>query len=903
MALEEYRDKRHFDKTPEPAGDADGPAEAKRGGLLYVIQKHAARQLHYDFRLELDGTLLSWAVPKGPSLDPRDRHLAARVEDHPLEYGSFEGTIPHGEYGAGTVELWDRGTWEPESDPHQGLAKGDLKFMLHGEKLKGSWVLVRMKPRRGFEKGENWLLIKHRDEFAVDGDGQALLRDLDRSVASGRNIEEIAAEGTASIWHGDRPAAEQADLRPGEGFRLDPSSLPGARAVAEIPRFVQPELATLVEAAPEGDAWVHEVKFDGYRALSRIEHGRVEIYSRSDRDWTEHFKLVAEDLARLPADAAMLDGEVVVQMPDGSTSFQELQRVLGSDKPGGFRRPQRPATDSADPGLAEGDGTEPAPPGGRLLYYAFDLLFLNGYELLASPIEARKELLKRLLSRQPGGLTGTRVRYSDHVAGGGEAFLHEACRLGLEGIVSKRAGSGYRAGVRGSDWQKSKCRNEQEFVIGGYTDPGGSRQGFGALLLGVGGADGLRYVGKVGTGFDDRLLRTLAQRLRALEVEKAPFDSGLERAPKGSHWVQPTLVAEVAFSEWTRDGGLRHPSFKGLREDKVATEVTREKPDPPPAAAPDPQPAANSGTPPVVLTHPERVFWPGDGVTKQGLAEYYRRVAPWMLPYVVGRPVAMVRCPEGVEAGPGRGDDKGRGEPCFFHKHPGPDFKGPFEVVTITESEGPRPYLTITEPESLTALVQMGVLEVHVWGATWPDIERPDVLVFDLDPDAAVAWETLAEAARLMREVLRNLGLETFVKTTGGKGLHVVAPITPWEEWPVVHAFSKAVAEAFAAGAPDRYTANMSKSKRAGKIFLDYVRNTRGSTSVAPYSTRARERATVSVPLGWEELDGKVRPDFFTVTNIGQRLDAQRADPWEGYHDARKGQTVTGAMRREVGLG
>jgi len=925
MALEQYREKRDFEKTTEPAGGAT--AGAPQAGLLYVIQKHAARRLHYDFRLELDGVLLSWAVPKGPSLDPRDRHLAARVEDHPVEYGAFEGTIPAGEYGAGTVELWDRGTWEPQGDPHAGLAKGDLKFTLHGEKLKGSWVLVRMKGRPGEEGKENWLLIKHRDDYAVDGDGSAILSEQDRSVASGRTLDEITAGADASVWHGDRPPGEQTDAHPGEELSLDPSALTNARPVSELPRFLEPELATLVERAPEGERWLHEVKFDGYRALSRIEDGRVDMRSRNDKDWTSHFALIAADLARLPVTSAMLDGEVVVQMPDGTTSFQELQTALGTDRSGRNPRPAKPASNSPAP---HGD----AIPGGRLLYYAFDLLYLDGYELLDAPLEERKELLKRLLSRQTAALGATHIMYSEHIAGDGPEFLENACGFGLEGMMSKAAGSRYRAGVRGGEWLKTKCRQEQEFVIGGYTDPAGTRTGFGALLVGVHEDGALRYVGKVGTGFSDALLGSLGRRLRDIEVDAPPFAVDVKRAPKGSHWVRPELVAEVAFAEWTRDGDIRHASFKGLREDKPASEVGEERPaegpaamteataasgpvaadaaPPSPSAAEPPakrrrsrpaaSPHASSGDS-VTLTHPDRVFWPADGTTKQALADHYATVAHLMLPYVVGRPISMVRCPEGVDGPDGTARRPGgRGGPCFFHKHPGADFKGPLDVVSIVESEGANPYFTITEPASLTALAQMGVLEIHIWGATWPDIEHADMLVFDFDPDPAVEWEALADAAWLMRDVLKALGLQTFVKTTGGKGLHVVAPITPREDWTTVRNFCKAIADAFVATTPDRFTANMLKAKRTGKIYVDYVRNTRGSTSIAPYSTRAKEHATVSVPLRWEELSGEVRPASFTVLNLGERLRALTGDPWEGFHVAGRAQTVTDDMKRAVGL-
>ncbi len=944
MALETYRKKRHFEKTPEPsgarepAGDSEqepSPSEsaprpgATKGGLLYVVQKHAASRLHYDLRLELDGVLLSWAVPKGPSLDPHDRHLAARVEDHPLEYGGFEGIIPKGEYGAGTVELWDRGTWEPEGDAHVGLAKGDLKFTLHGEKLKGGWVLARMKPRAGQEEKEVWLLIKHRDEYAVDGGSEAVLRDQPGSVASGRTLEEITAAAGASVWHGDQPANGQTEARPGEDFLLDPSRVTGARHVATMPHFVPPELATLVKRAPEGGQWLHEVKFDGYRVLSRIENGSVEMYSRNDKDWTGTYRVLADQLAKLPVEAAMLDGEVVVQLPSGKTSFQELQNVLGT---------------------AESDGA------GRLLYYVFDLLYLNGWDLLDSTIKERKALLKSLLSRS--GEHG-RVLFSDHISGDGGTFLAEACRLGLEGVVSKRTGSRYRPGARTGEWLKAKCLQEQEFVIGGFTDPAGSRTGFGALLLGTYDGEKLRYVGKVGTGFNERLLRHLGDRLRRIEIETPPFAEHLARTPKRAHWVKPELVAEVAFSEWTQAGDLRHPSFKGLREDKPPREVVREEetsvsdapaplvPTEPPLsrrrpasqqrstarqrsareqrAAPRHRPAGVAGpgaagvagpgaaaegnkSPAdnrvrgVALTHPERILWPLDQITKRELVEYYLTIADRMLPYVLRRPISLVRCPDGIKGSAATiRQGRGRRGPCFFHKHPGPDFPGPFERVTIEESGGPQTYLTVTEVGSLVGLAQMGVLEIHVWGSSWPDIEHPDTLVFDLDPDPAVEWAALAQGARLMKEVLSALGLESFVKTTGGKGLHVVAPIVPEGNWEVVRGFCKSIAEALVGHAPDRFTANMAKEKREGKIYVDYVRNTRGATSIAPYSTRAHDDATVAVPLRWSELSGRVRPDAYTIGNIQDRLRRLRGDPWDGYLEAQRTQGLTAAMKRAGG--
>jgi bifunctional non-homologous end joining protein LigD len=913
VPLEEYRSKRDFRKTREPAG-ARGPGGAGGApgtpGLLYVIQKHDASRLHYDFRLELDGVLLSWAIPKGPSLDPHDRHLAARTEDHPLEYGSFEGTIPEGEYGAGTVLLWDRGTWEPEGDLREMLKKGDLKFTLHGEKLTGSWVLVRMKPHPERGDKEEWLLIKHRDEQAVDADRQRVLRERPESVASGRSLEEISAAGQASVWYGSQPPSEQTGVRAGEDFAIKPGALRGATP-APPPRFVLPELATPVKKAPAGGDWLHEIKYDGYRAIARIERGEIKMYSRNGKDWTARYAAIAAELARLPVESAVTDGEVAVLLSDGRTSFQELQNALGNET--ARRREQGES---------------------RLLYYIFDLLYLDGFDLTRVAIEDRKDLLRRLLARLG---QGGPLRYSNHIPGSGAEMLAQACGLGLEGIVSKRVSSPYRPGVRGAEWVKTKCKNQQEFVIGGYTDPAGARTGFGALLLGVREDGGLRYVGKVGTGFGEKSLTALASRLGGMRTNDPPFTIDVAKAQKNSHWVRPELVAEVEFTEWTRDGGIRHPSFKGLREDKPAEDVTAEVPVKATdvdmaASAPAPagghagagRAAATAATEPaaaghgagatraataangsqingVAITHPDRVFWPTPGVTKLDLIRYYDLVAERMLPYVLNRPIAMVRCPAGVEDGEGEVRQRG-GRPggCFFHKHPAEDFPGPVGRVMITESGGPAPYLTITDAGGLTALAQMGVLEIHIWGSTWPDIERPDMMVFDLDPGPGVEWPALADGARLVREVLRSVHLKSFVKTTGGKGLHVVVPLTPAEGWKEVREFCHRVAEIMVELSPERFTANMSKAKRGGKMYVDYVRNTRGSTSIAPFSTRAKERATVAVPLRWAELSGRIRPDSYTVESLGSRLRRQKDDPWEGFFETRDTQRLDPGIRKAL---
>ena len=847
MSLETYREKRDFGTTPEPTGGSSAGS-----GRLYVIQKHAASRLHYDFRLELDGVLLSWAVPKGPSLDPHDRHLAVRVEDHPIEYGGFEGTIPKGEYGGGTVAVWDTGTWEPENDPHAGLEKGDLKFTLHGEKLGGSWVLVRMKRRSEEEGKENWLLIKHRDPYATDGDGAAILAERPESVLTGRTIDQIAADAETTS------AEEASGGTPTPRPRPDPATLPGARRSERLPRFVQPELATLVRAAPGGEEWLHEVKFDGYRALARIDSGRVEMYSRNDNDWTERWAPIAEELAALDVDSAILDGEVVVELEDGRTDFGALQHDLGSGR-----------TD-------------------RLRYYVFDAPYLNGYDLTAVGLARRKAVLRDVLEASG---EHDRVRYADDVRGHGTAILAAACEHALEGIVSKRADAPYRAGARGAEWVKTKCLLRQEFVIVGWTPPSGTRVGFAALLLAVNDPDGeLRYIGRVGTGFSDRFLTEFGERLRSVEVPGPSVTRGAERTPRSARWVEPRFVAEVAFAEWTADGTIRHQTFQGLREDTSPRDVFIE----------DPQPEAGTASS-VTLTHPDRVFWPQSGTTKRDLADYYTWVAPYMLPYILHRPISMVRCPSGVGgARAGRALSGGPAE-CFFHKHPGPDFPGPFERIEIVESVGPGTYLTITEPGSLVALAQMGVLEVHIWGSTWPDIERPDFMVFDLDPSEEVGWPELVAGARLLRDVLNGLGLESFVKTTGGAGLHVCVPLQPSVDWASARGFAKAVADAIAAYEPEKFIATMSKAKRVGKVYVDYLRTARAATFVAPYSTRAKTRPTVSVPLRWDELGGRVRPDTYNIDNLRRRLSHLKGDPWEGFFEIR--QEITPRMIQEIGAG
>jgi bifunctional non-homologous end joining protein LigD len=908
VSLQEYKRKRDFKKTPEPAGKVHAPQ-----GNSFVIQKHAATRLHYDFRLEMEGVLRSWAVPKGPSLDPAEKRLAVHVEDHPLEYGGFEGIIPKGQYGGGTVLLWDRGTWFPEGDPVAAYRKGHIKFRLEGEKLHGGWHLVRLHGERAGENKENWLLFKADDEAAVPGSGDAVTAEYADSVETGRSIDEVAADPD-KVWQSNRaekvkktavkakPAAKKTaskkapakkTARKAAAPAVDPSQIPGARK-AKMPVGIEPALATLVSEPPSGDEWIHELKLDGYRILCAVDGGEAKIFTRHAKDWTDRFGPVAEAAAKLPVSSALLDGEVVVLEPDGTTSFQALQNALTAD--------------------GERD----------LVYFVFDLLYLDGYDLRSAPLTARKEALTALVS---GGEAGPALRLSDHVQGQGEGFYHQACKLGLEGIVAKRAGAPYSSG-RGKDWLKIKCLKRQEFVIVGFTDPEGSRVGLGALLLAVNNEDGeLVFAGKVGTGFDDRTLRDLRKRLGKLERKTPAF----KNPPRGaearrSHWVEPKLVGEVAFTEWTREGILRHPAFQGLREDKPASEVVREEPQEtaavekdegtqrtarikrtdkkaakavrvkrtakkgqvPPVHPVAPEAATATEFSGVRFTHPERVLFPEQGVTKRDLAIYYERIADWILPHISDRPLTLVRCPEG------------RQKQCFYQKHVTDQFPASVRRVEVAEGGKNVPYGAVRSLEGLLSLVQMGVLEFHIWGSHIDAVEKPDYVVFDLDPDEGLPWERVVEGATTMRQLLEHLGLRSFLKTTGGKGLHVCVPLTRRDSWDEVKAFTKAVSEAVVAHDPKRYTSKLPKASRKGKIFIDYLRNGRGATSICAYSTRARADAPVSTPLFWEELETDVRANTYTVRNLPERLEGLDADPWADFLKVR--QSLTAAMKKAVGM-
>lgn len=883
MPLEDYERKRDFSQTPEP-----GPViKSSPHANTFVIQKHAARRLHYDLRLELGGMLKSWAVPKGPSLDPSEKRLAVHVEDHPLDYAGFEGTIPAGEYGAGTVIVWDRGYWYPvgdaAEDPERAYREGKLKFRLEGEKLHGAWMLLRLGGKRNQDKDkDNWLLFKERDDEARAGDDAAVTVLLPDSVATGRSLEDVAEGGRAT----SAPLHDSA--------AVDPAALQGARR-APAPVGLAPELATLVGKPPEGDAWLHEIKFDGYRVMCRLEMGSAQMLTRRGADWTSHFPILLDAVQRIPAQSAILDGEVVYVQPDGRTSFLELASALQS-------------------------GTDVD---GRIVYYVFDLPYLDGYDLTRVPLHLRKTALRGLLAAYS---STDRVRYVEHVRGSGDDFLEQACEFALEGEIAKRWDSFYRPG-RGRDWLKVKCMHRQEFVVGGFTGRANHADEIGALLLGFHDRmDGpLLYAGRVGTGWDERSAGELRSRLEAVRVDKSPFvnfKGGKREA--GVVWVRPELVVEVEYLSWNAGGVLRHASFEGLRLDKLASEVVAEseKGDPlqpltPPAAAltPPPEEAAAAHPPQpdaeaqasesaaatvvsegagvdkgggkdgarrrkkgdgvavagVVITNPGRMMYPELGLTKLDLAHYYEDVATWMLPHVSRRPLTMVRCPEG----------HGRG--CFFQKHAVDQFPEAIRRVPIQEEDGVATYVAIDSTAGLLSLVQMGVLEFHVWGSHMETLEYPDQVVFDLDPDPDLPFVKVIEGARLLRSVLEDLGLQSFVKTTGGKGLHVVVPVMPSYRWDEVKPVTKAIAEAVVRADPSAFVANMSLARRKGKIFVDYLRNGRGATYISAFSTRRRPGAPVAATLRWDELTAGLRADKYRVDNLRRRLSQLHEDPWRGY--------------------
>ena len=834
MALETYNQKRNFEKTPEPKGKGSRRAT----GNSFVIQKHDARQLHYDLRLEMDGVLKSWAVTRGPSLLPSEKRLAVHVEDHPLDYGDFEGTIPQGEYGGGTVIVWDRGTWKPVGDAKKGMTKGHLEFELEGEKLGGRWHLIRM-ARRPREKRDNWLLVKGDDAFAREDDAPDILEERPESAKTGRQIKDVAGEEpgwSSKTGKIERPADRQAT-----------SQKKGARKAA-MPDFIPPQLATLKQHAPTAKGWIHEIKFDGYRLQARIEGGKVKLLTRTGLDWTDKFgKAVPQALVSLPVSQATIDGELVVEGAGGASDFSALQ---------------------AD--LSEGRSD-------RFVFFAFDLLHLDGKDMRTVALVERKSALETLLKKKPH----TTVRYSEHFEEDGEMVLRHACRLSLEGVVSKRANSKYESG-RSKDWIKSKCAERQEMVIGGYVPSSTSDKAIGSLVLGVHEDGELRHVGRVGTGFSRPVAQDLYRRLNALERKTSPFADKLDAtARRGVVFAKPELVAEVEFRAWTADGRLRHAAFHGLREDKPASEVVRE------GNATDKEAAAPLKTR-VTLTHPDRVYWKDVGVTKDGLASYYAQVWRFMAPHVVSRPLALLRCPGGIT------------QHCFFQKHGWKGMSG--EILTRIDpddDDDDNSLLAIDTFDGLIGLVQGAALEIHPWQASLDTLDKPDQLVIDLDPGDGVPWQTMIDAARDVKRRLEDAGLTAFVKTTGGKGLHVVAPLKPVAGWDVVKGYARSLAEAMEGDDPDLFISKATKSARKGRIFVDYLRNGRGNTAIAPYSTRARPGATVAMPLAWDELDPSIDSAHFTVMNAMARLDNLASDPWADFRKAEAPLKASGKRGRK----
>ena len=806
MALEEYRRKRDFKKTPEPP-----PAIApSRPGFSYLIQKHDATRLHYDLRLELDGVLLSWAVTKGPSLDPADKRLAVHTEDHPLSYGSFEGTVPEGEYGGGTVMLWDRGSWEPIGDPHAGLKKGHLGFLLHGERLTGGWDLVRM-DKEG--KKENWLLIKKNDDVArPNGSGSKFLDTENLSVTTGRSMDEIALGA---------PAGETGDETVSATLRNI------VREYSEV------ELATLVDCPPTGDDWVHEIKFDGYRLLGYVANGSARLVTRNGNDWTRKFPAIYAAVAKLKAKSAVLDMEAVVLDAAGKSSFQAMQQALG-----------------------EGGNAQ------AIQAFVFDLLHLDGKDLRREPLTSRKTALEKLLqkSRQDKFL-----HYSEHIVGQGSEMLAKSCAMGLEGIVSKRADSPYSPG-RQKSWLKAKCIKRQELVIVGYTAAKSGPRAIGALHVGYNDQGSLKYAGKVGTGFGIKAAQDLYDRLCPLKID-SPAVKGLPRGlVRKAQWVKPALICEVAFTEWTEDGHIRHPSFQGLREDKPPAEVTMEKPVAVKGITPKKRKDERLDVVGVGISHPDRIIFEDVGVTKGQLAEFYGTASPWMLKDLVDHPISLLRCPEGT-----KGD-------CFYQRSRGMGLGKDIKPFRWKHKGKSYEYLYINDAKGLIELAQMGAIELHPWGAKVRSIDYPDRLIFDLDPDKGVPFDAVKFAAKDLRQRLKRMGLESYLKCTGGKGLHVSVPLAEKNSWEEVKGFCAGVAETMVREVPDAYVATMSKAKRKGKIFVDYFRNDYTATAIADYSVRARAGAPVALPLEWRELDGLRAANQFTMPDVLKRLKKRQPD-------------------------
>ena len=861
--LQKYWTKRNFGITAEPKGAVKPSGKS----LSFVIQKHAARRLHYDFRLELDGTLKSWAVPKGPSLDPADKRMAVHVEDHPLEYATFEGVIPPGQYGAGTVIVWDRGTWVPTGDPREGYRSGKLKFVLNGEKLHGGWTLVRMRGR-GNERQEPWLLIKERDEVARPASEFDVVEALPDSV----NARAIRKPEDKATRKEARTRGDSVDMA------AEASTLPTDAPRARLPLTLSPQLAMLTDAAPKSGDWIYEIKFDGYRLLARVEGNDVRLFTRNGNDWTSKLKHLAKAVAALGVPSGWLDGEIAIPAGDGRTSFQSLQNAFDTSSTQGIH------------------------------YYLFDLPYFDGRDLRRVPLRERREVLRQVLAKNES----PHLSFSEEFEADADSLLDAACKLGLEGVIGKRADAPYTSS-RSNSWIKLKCTKRQEFVIGGYTDPKGTRNGIGSLLLGVHDDEGrLIYAGNVGTGFGEKMLAQLKGQLTALDTKQTPFHD-LPRGIKG-HWVKPKLVAEVSFGEWTNDGRIRHSVFHGLRTDKEPRKITKEKAVNPADGRTRDEPTAKAGAVKVTkkksaaktaanlpakksaaagkststvggvkISNPERVIDASTGLTKLDLVQYYDSVAAYILPHLKGRPLSLVRGPSGI------------GGELFFQKH-----ADTLRIPGVNELDpaflpGHPPMFEIATEQAVVQAAQMNAIEFHTWNATIKSIENPDRILFDLDPGEGVEWQQMIEGTMLTKAALDELQLTSFLKTSGGKGMHVVVPLSPVAGWEEVKDFSEAVVMHLARVIPDRFVAKSGPKNRIGRIFIDYLRNGRGSTTVAAYSARARPGLGVSMPLAWSELERLERADQWTISNALTRVKKQKADPWADYKRTR--QTIRRAAK------
>jgi bifunctional non-homologous end joining protein LigD len=859
--LARYQQKRDFEQTTEPSGKGGKVKPSAR--LRFVIQKHAATRLHFDLRLEHDGVFKSWAVTRGPSLNPQDRRLAVEVEDHPLDYGDFEGTIPKDQYGGGTVQLWDRGYWAPEpgfEDVDRALRQGELKFVMEGERLHGSWVMVRLKDDG---KRHNWLLIKHRDAAAVMQDGGALAAK-DRSIASDRTMAQIASgEGRAAepfmlasrmdpdaVWRSRPNGRSTAAASPPR--RAPKTTTAKDQIVSSLPRFIEPQLCQSRETPPGGDGWAHEIKFDGYRMQLRTENGKAWFLTRKGLDWSARFPAIVKAGAAL--EDGVIDGEIVALDHDGVPNFAAFQAALAEEK-----------TDD-------------------LIYFVFDRMFSGREDLRPLPLSERKARLKAAVIDAP-----PIIRYVDHFVAAGDAVLQSACRMDLEGIVSKRLDAPYQSG-RSESWVKSKCRQGHEVVIGGWTTTG---HAFRSLIAGVNRDGELVHVGRIGTGFGRDTVERLLPKLKALETDENPFHGkGAPRNGAGVHWVRPELVAEIQYAGFTGDGFIRQASFKGLREDKPAMDVEAETPAAAdtvlkkPAAAKLAMAAGAARVMGIALSHPDKPLWPNANddqpVTKLDLAQYYEAVGEWMLVHIRGRPCSMIRMPDGIG-----------GKETFFQRHAG---KGQSSLITEVEVQGDsKPYLEFDRVEALIAAAQVGALELHPWNCRPFKPEEPGRLVFDLDPAPDVPFDRVIEAARELRDRLEDLGLISFCKTTGGKGLHVVTPLTSeGMDWPTAKGFARDVCKVMAAEAPDRFLINMAKKDRTGRIFLDYLRNDRTATAVAPLSPRGRAGAPVSMPLTWSQVKRGLDPAKYTIRTAPPLV--RKLTAWADYCDSER--PLSGAVKR-----